>query len=65
MYCAIIPARSGSKRIPKKNLLKFEGETLVERAVKCGGAVDRVIVATEFGRNHRVNWRVGRDLFAI
>ena len=27
--------------------MKFEGETLVERAVKCGGAVDRVIVATE------------------
>ena len=47
MYCAIVPARSGSKRIPKKNLLKFEGETLVERAVKCGGATDRVIVATE------------------
>ena len=30
----IIPARSGSKGIPSKNLLKIGTETLIERAVR-------------------------------
>lgn len=31
---AIIPARKGSKRIPKKNLLKIESEYLLEKVLK-------------------------------
>lgn len=47
MYSVIVPARSGSKRIPEKNLIKFRGKTLVERAIKCGKSADRIIVATD------------------
>jgi CMP-N-acetylneuraminic acid synthetase len=47
---AIIPARGGSKAIPRKNLLRIEGETLVERAIRLAresGRVDRVLVTTD------------------
>jgi CMP-N-acetylneuraminic acid synthetase len=35
---AIIPARSGSKRVPGKNWARVGGKTLVERAVDCARA---------------------------
>jgi CMP-N,N'-diacetyllegionaminic acid synthase len=47
---AIIPARGGSKGVPRKNLRKVEGVPLVARAVRVGLAaprVDRVIVTTD------------------
>ena len=47
---AIIPARGGSKVVPKKNLYRIEGETLVERAIRLAresGRVDRVLVTTD------------------
>ena len=47
---AIIPARGGSKGVPRKNLYRIEGETLVERAIRLGrasGRVDRVLVTTD------------------
>src|SRR5688572_17031234 len=31
----IIPARGGSTRVPRKNLRKIGGRTLVERAIDC------------------------------
>ncbi len=45
-----IPARGGSKGIPRKNLLRIEGETIVERAIRLAresGRVDRVLVTTD------------------
>lgn len=47
---AIIPARAGSKGIPGKNLLRFGGKTLLERAIllaKSSSLVDRVLVTTD------------------
>jgi CMP-N-acetylneuraminic acid synthetase len=47
---AVVPARAGSKAIPRKNLQTVGGRTLVRRAVEAAlGApeVDRVIVSTD------------------
>ena len=47
---AIIPARGGSKRIPRKNILPFAGKPIIgysiEAALKCN-LFDRVIVSTD------------------
>lgn len=48
--CAIIPARGGSKGIPRKNLRLLGGRPLVAWAIEAGQQaklVDRVIVSTE------------------
>tara|TARA_Y100000310_G_C20162004_1_gene569614 strand:- start:246 stop:380 length:135 start_codon:yes stop_codon:yes gene_type:complete len=34
MKVAIIPARGGSKRIPKKNICSFSGKPLISYAIK-------------------------------
>ncbi len=47
---AIIPARSGSKRIPNKNIKKFLGKPLIAYTIKqalSSPLVDRVIVDTD------------------
>jgi CMP-N,N'-diacetyllegionaminic acid synthase len=47
---AIVPARSGSKGIPGKNLWSYEGVSLLARAIRLGQhctKVDRVIVSTD------------------
>ena len=50
---AIIPARGGSKGIPKKNIYNVAGHPLIyysieaAKAAKEAGAVDRVIVSTD------------------
>ncbi len=46
----IIPARGGSKGVPRKNLRKILGEPLVSYTIKAAlnsGVVDRVFVSTE------------------
>jgi N-acylneuraminate cytidylyltransferase len=45
----IIPARGGSKGIPKKNLRTVNGISLVERALRSAlkSKVDQVIVSTD------------------
>lgn len=47
---AVIPARGGSKRIPKKNIIDFMGKPMmvwtIEAAVK-SGLFDRIIVSTD------------------
>lgn len=50
MKIAIIPARVGSKRIPKKNIRLFEGKPLIAYSIRAAldaGVFDRVIVSTD------------------
>jgi len=47
---AIVPARGGSKGIPRKNLYRVGGRTLIERAADLGRGcafVDRVYISTD------------------
>ena len=50
MRVAIIPARGGSKRIPRKNIRKFSGKPIIAWSIKAAldsGCFDRVIVSTD------------------
>jgi pseudaminic acid cytidylyltransferase len=50
MNLAIIPARGGSKRIPRKNIKQFAGMPMIAHAItaaKVSGLFDHVIVSTD------------------
>ena len=50
MNIAIIPARGGSKRIPRKNIKAFGGKPMIAYAIataKNSGLFDRVLVSTD------------------
>ncbi|WP_426204922.1 pseudaminic acid cytidylyltransferase [Pseudomonas sp. TWP3-1] len=51
MSCvAIIPARGGSKRIPRKNLKAFDGVPMIVRSIRTAlesGLFDQVVVSTD------------------
>lgn len=50
MNAAIIPARGGSKRIPRKNVRPFAGQPMISYSVRCAvesGLFDRVVVSTD------------------
>ncbi|MEO1731348.1 MAG: pseudaminic acid cytidylyltransferase [Pseudomonadota bacterium] len=50
MNIAIIPARGGSKRIPRKNVKTFNGKPMIAFAIEAGlrcEAIGRVLVSTE------------------
>ncbi len=50
MKIAIIPARGGSKRIPRKNIKPFAGKPMIAHAIdaaKSSGLFDRVVVTTD------------------
>ena len=50
MKVAIIPARGGSKRIPRKNIKPFHGKPMIAysiEAAKASGCFDKVIVSTD------------------
>lgn len=50
MRLAVIPARGGSKRIPRKNIKPFQGKPMIGYAIAAAlasGAFDRVIVSTD------------------
>jgi pseudaminic acid cytidylyltransferase len=50
MRLAIIPARGGSKRIPRKNIKPFGGQPMIAwsiAAAKQSGCFDRIIVSTD------------------
>jgi pseudaminic acid cytidylyltransferase len=50
MRIAIIPARGGSKRIPRKNIKPFHGQPMIAYAIRAAlgsGVFDKVIVSTD------------------
>lgn len=50
MYVALIPARGGSKRIPRKNLKAFHGKPVIAYSVETAlnsGLFDEIIVSTD------------------
>lgn len=50
MNVAIIPARGGSKRIPRKNIREFCGKPMIAWSIKAAqqsGVFDRIIVSTD------------------
>ncbi|RVD75690.1 pseudaminic acid cytidylyltransferase [Pseudomonas koreensis] len=47
---AIIPARGGSKRVPRKNLLLFDGVPMIVRSIRTAqdcGLFDQIVVSTD------------------
>jgi len=50
MRLAVIPARGGSKRIPRKNIREFAGKPMIAYSIECArrsGSFDRVLVSTD------------------
>lgn len=50
MRLAVIPARGGSKRIPRKNVRTFHGKPIIAwsiEAARASGCFDRIIVSTD------------------
>ena len=50
MRLAVIPARGGSKRIPRKNIRDFCGMPMIARPIKvarASGCFDRIVVSTD------------------
>lgn len=62
---AIIPARGGSKRIPRKNIKPLLGKPLVAYAIEQAAGADRVtrvLVSTDDDEVARVAWDWGADV---
>ena len=50
MSTAVIPARGGSKRIPRKNIKPFAGKPMIAYSIEAARAsdlFDRIIVSTD------------------
>ena len=62
---AIIPARGGSKRIPKKNIIDFQGKPMIawtiEAAIK-SSCFDKIIVSTDDDEIAEVAREYGADV---
>jgi CMP-N-acetylneuraminic acid synthetase len=60
---AIVPARGGSKAIPRKNLYKLDGHSLTYRAIACGRAAGlRVLLTTDDEEIAREGRRAGAEV---
>lgn len=65
MNVAIIPARGGSKRIPKKNIKLFAGKPMIcwsIEAAKKSGLFDKIIVSTDDKEIADIAKNVGADI---
>ena len=62
---AVIPARGGSKRIPRKNVRAFAGVPLIAhaiRAARASGLFDHVVVSTDDAEIAAIARRAGAEL---
>lgn len=62
---AIIPARGGSKRIPRKNVRNFAGKPMIAwsiEAAKISGLFDRIIVTTDDSEIQRISLEHGAEV---
>jgi len=65
MKLAIIPARGGSKRIPRKNIKDFCGKPMIAwsiEAAKNSGLFDHIIVSTDDGEIAEVSKQWGAEI---
>ncbi|MEO4046301.1 pseudaminic acid cytidylyltransferase [Pseudomonas sp. CAU 1711] len=65
MRLAVIPARGGSKRIPRKNIKPFCGKPMIARSIEAAlqsGCFDRVIVSTDDAEIAEVARQYGADV---
>lgn len=63
---AIIPARGGSKRIPRKNIKPFLGKPIIAYSIetaKASGLFDRIIVSTEDDEIKKIASDYGAEIF--
>lgn len=64
MKIAIIPARGGSKRIPRKNIKDFHGKPMISYSIEAAltsGCFDKVIVSTDDAEIAEVARAYGAD----
>lgn len=62
---AIVPARGGSKRIPRKNVVNFHGQPMISwpiQAIRDSGVVDTIIVSTDSAEIRAVAERCGASV---
>jgi len=62
---AIIPARGGSKRIPRKNIKDFCGQPIIAYSIQAAqksGLFDRIIVSTDEGEIAEVSKQYGAEI---
>ena len=65
MRLAVIPARGGSKRIPRKNIRPFGGQPMIAwsiRAAADSGCFDRIVVSTDDAEIAEVAIRHGAEV---
>ena len=65
MKIAIIPARGGSKRIPRKNIKQFHGLPMIVYAIRAAlnsGAFDRVVVSSDDAEIIHIAQEFGADV---
>jgi len=58
----VIPARGGSKRIPRKNIREFAGKPMIAHSIGCAarsGLFDRIIVSTDDEEIRRIAQEFG------
>jgi pseudaminic acid cytidylyltransferase len=65
MNVAVIPARGGSKRIPRKNVRAFAGKPMIAHSIECAkesGVFDRIIVSTDDEEISRISRDYGAEV---